>query len=521
MRAFFFGILAVFLFSACSWSDRDLDAGLDLDGADGGDGDVANGDDGGAGDQVADKGGDEFGDEGDDGGGDEGPRQLRRAVLLGDGGFFGTSGIMVGTANGHAGGSYVIAGHYADISTDPENPIQAGKVYFYNNGSIPTSFGDAVLVLEPPDGVVAGFGYSLSGPCDIDNDGALDLPVGDHLYSPSGESYIGRVVVFWGDQGGTLSLERHSYHWLPVGTRRNFDSMGQSIVCADFNGDGYDDLLSTGQNAGLDDTGIGAVYYGSDAGLPEFPDEIITPQVIADKQYFGSATVYEDLDGDGDRDLAVGAWELIKGTTATDPRTGGVAVFLGGSDWTQGPDYNLFPPTDQVTHMGMDLAYADTGDRRFLVVGVPDYPAEYNGSVFVYEVGMADWQLQPPVVVLRPPGGAIHSGFPSDMAYIPDYYGRDQGALLIGMRYGDASPTVTGVGVVAAFARTTDGTSFEEFGDILSAPDPVSNDSFGISIVPLDDIDGDGLRDFFIGMSQHLEGTPETGTQTGGVVFFY
>jgi hypothetical protein len=512
MRAYIFSIAAVFLFSGCSWSERDLDGGVDAgpDGADGGDVDIPDGD-GGSGDQGGDDGG----------GGDEGPRQLRRAVLLGDGGFFGTSGIRVGTVNGHAGGSYVIAGHYADISADPENPIQAGKVYFFNNGKIPDSIGEATLVLAPPDGAVAGFGYSLSGPCDIDNDGFLDLPVGDHLYSPAGASYSGRVVVFWGDSSGTLSIERHSYHRLPDSMRRSSDSMGQSMVCADFNGDGYDDLLSTGQNAGLDDTGIGAIYYGSGTGLPEFPDEIITPQVIADKQYFGSATIYEDLDGDGDRDLAVGAWELIKGTQDTDPHTGGVAVFLGGSDWTQGPDYNLFPPTDQVTHMGMDLAYADAGDRQFLVVGVPDYPAEFNGSVSVYEVGVADWQLQPPVVVLRPPGGAIHSGFPSDMAYIPDYHGRDQGALLIGMRYGDATPTVTGVGIVAAFPRTADGTSFEEFAEILSAPDPVSNDSFGISIVPLDDVDGDGLRDFFIGMSQHLEGTPETGTQTGGVVFFY
>jgi len=515
MRAFFFTILAVFLLSACSWSERDLDAGPDSDGVDGGDTDISDGDDGGAGDQVSDQGGDEAG-------GDEGPRLLRRAVVLGDGGFYGTSGIRVGAVNGHAGGSYVIGAHYADISTDPENPIQAGKIYFYNNGSVPASFDDAVLELQPPDGAVAGFGYSLSGSCDINNDGFLDLPVGDHLYSPPGASYSGRVVVFWGDSSGTLSMDRYSYHRLSDSMRRSSDSMGQTIVCADFDGDGYDDLLSTGQNAGLDDTGIGAIYYGGEAGLPEFPDAIIAPEVAASHQYFGSATVYEDLDGDGDRDLAVGAWELIKGTQTTDPHTGGVAVFSGGSDWTSGPSYNLFPSSDQVTHMGMDLAYADAGDRQFLAVGVPDYPAEYNGSVFVYQVGMADWQLQDPVAVLRPPGGVAHTGFPSDMAYIPDFYGRDQGAMLIGMRYGDASPTQTGVGIVAVFPRTADGASFELLADmILVAPDPVSNDSFGIAVVPLDDVDGDGLRDFLVGMSQHLEGTIEEGTQTGGVVFFY
>jgi len=514
MKLFTFVILAVFSFSGCAWSERDLDAGSDTDGVDGGDVDSPDGD-GGAGDQVSDKGG-------EDGGGDQGPRRLRRAVVLGDGGFFGTSGIRVGTVNGHAGGSYAIGAHYADISADPENPVQAGKLYFYNNGSLPTAFGDAVLVLEPPDGAEqGGFGYSLSGPCDINNDTFLDLPVGNHLYHAPNASFSGRVVVFWGDQSGTLSMDRHSYHRLPDDMRRNSDSMGQTITCADFNGDGYDDLLSTGQNAGLDDTGIGAIYYGGASGLPEFPDAIIAPEVAASRQYFGSATVYQDFDGDGDRDLAVGAWELIKGTQDTDPHTGGVAVFLGGSDWASGPDYNLFPPNDQVTHMGMDVAYIDTGDRQFLAVGVPDYPAESTGSVFVYALGAADWNLQPPVAVLRPPTGGTNTNFPSDIAYIPDYYGRDQGALLVGARWGDASTTNTGTGFVAAYPRTADGASFELFADILTAPDPKGGDSFGISIVPLDDIDGDGLRDFFVGMSEHLEGDIYTGTQTGGVVFFY
>jgi hypothetical protein len=424
--------------------------------------------------------------------------------------------------NGHAGGSYVIAAHYADISTDPDNPIKTGKLYFYNNGRVPESIGEATLVLTPPDGAVeGGFGYSLHGPCDINNDTFQDLPVGNHLYHAPTASFVGRVVVFWGDASGTLSMTRHSYHRLPDNMIRTADSMGQSIVCADFNGDGFDDLLSTGQNAGLDDTGIGAIYYGSETGLPEFPDEIITPEVLAARQYFGSASVYQDLDGDGDKDLAVGAWELIKGTSDTDPHTGGVAVFLGGSDWTQGPDYNLFPPVDEVTHMGMNMTYADTGDRQFLVVGVNDYPTQNNGSVYVYEAGMADWQLQTPVAVLRPPGPEAHTGYPSALAYIPDYYGRDQGALLVGARWGDASPTNTGTGFVAVYPRTTDGSSFEEFADKLTAPDPLPNDSFGIAIVPLDDLDGDGLRDFFVGISEHLEGDIYTGTQTGGVVFFY
>jgi hypothetical protein len=506
MKTLVCGIAVVFMFAACAWEDRNLDAGPDLDGDGGGDF---------AGDNGADAG------DGDAGGADAGPRVLRAAVVLGRGGFYGTSGIRVGAVNGHAEGSYVIGAHYADISGGVGEPVQAGRVYLYDNGSIPADSGDAVLVLEPPDGAVAGFGYSLCGPCDINNDGFLDLPVGDHLYSPAGYTASGRVVVFWGDQSGTLSLERYSYHRLPDYLRRSSDCMGQSVLCTDFNGDGYGDLLSTGQNAGLDDTGLGAIYYGGETGLPEFPDLLLTPQVAADKQYFGSASVYEDLDGDGDRDLAVGAWGLKKGSLPADPHTGGVTVFSGGSDWTLGPDYNLFPPTDQETAMGTSMIHIDVGDRQFLAVGVPDYPAQDNGEVFVYALGAPDWHQQVPVAVLRPPGGKTHTGFPSDLAYIPDFYGRDRGALLVGMRYGDASASDTGTGVVAVFPRTSAGDSFEEFGSLLKAPAPKPGDSFGIAMAPLDDVDGDGLRDFLVGMAEHLEGDIYTGTQTGGVVFFY
>jgi hypothetical protein len=506
-----FAFLLVFFASSCSWEDRNLDAGPDPDG------------DGGIGDQGSDQGdhpGDSGADDGD-AGGETGPRRLRAAVVLGEGGFYGTSGRRVGTVNGHAGGSYVIGAHYADISGGVGDPVEAGRVYLYDNGSIPASGSDAALVLQPPDGAVAGFGYSLCGPCDFNKDTFLDLPVGDHLYSPAGYYASGRVVVFWGDQSGGLSLDRHSYHRLPDNLRAQADSMGQTVLCADFDGDGYDDLLSTGQNAGADDTGLGAIYYGSDTGLPEFPDLLIAPAVAAAHQYFGSAAVYEDLDGDGRRDLAVGAWELIQGTQTTDAHTGGVAVFLGGSDWSQGPDLNLFPPTDQVTHMGMYMIHAEAGGKRFLVVGVPDYPAEDNGSVYVYEVGMADFHLRTPVVILRPPGGMIQTGFPAAMGYVPDFYGRDRGALLVGMKYGDASPENTGTGIVAVFPQTADGGSFEEFADILRAPDPQPNDCFGSAVVPLDDVDGDGLRDFLVGMEAHLEGDLTTGFQTGGVVFFY
>jgi hypothetical protein len=45
-------------------------------------------------------------------------------------------------------------------------------------------------------------------------------------------------------------------------------------------------------------------------------------------------------------------------------------------------------------------------------------------------------------------------------------------------------------------------------------------DAFGGSIVPLGDVDGDGLGDFFVGMESHIEGDLQNGEQTGGLVLY-
>ena len=40
--------------------------------------------------------------------------------------------------------------------------------------------------------------------------------------------------------------------------------------------------------------------------------------------------------------------------------------------------------------------------------------------------------------------------------------------------------------------------------------------------MPLGDVDGDGLGDFFVGMESHVEGDPyDGGIQTGGVIFYH
>ncbi|MBN1948079.1 MAG: hypothetical protein JW797_20590 [Bradymonadales bacterium] len=457
-------------------------------------------------------------------------RELQASVLLGEGGFFGVSGAWLSSPSTLPPPLIAIGAHYADISGGVGDPNPAGRLYLFSGEQLPANIQEAFAVLQPPDGSAGGgFAYSIGNLCDANGDGALDLPVGNHLYLDPTAPNAGRVIMFWGDERGMLDMDLDtSIHRLSDGLRARSDVLGQTVLCVDIDDDGLDDLIATGQNAGPGDTGLAAIYYGSAQGLPGFEEAVLVPPLSVSRQYFGSATLWHDLDGDDASDLAVGGWGLIKGASTTDPHTGGVLVYAGGQDWWDGPTYRIYPASDGPEGMGVALATAETGEGDLLLVGAAntgavseDDPAA--GAVYVYRLGGTDF-ADSPVQVLSPPQGVVDVGFGQRFAYSPDHYGSGRGALLVGMKHGDASSENTGTGAVAVFRLRLDDSSplpFHADPDILLAPDPQGMDAFGGSIVVLGDVDGDGQDDLFVGMESHIEGDYVSGTQTGGVVFYH
>ncbi len=453
-------------------------------------------------------------------------RTLCPETLLGEGGFFGVSG--TGQMDVLPGGAFAVGAHYADLNDGQDPAYPAGRVYLFAADSLPTSVDQAALVLQPTDEAEqGGFGYAIGNACDLDGDGALELPVGNHLYTPPGTQLYasGRAAVFRGAAGG-LAPDRVDYLYLSGDLRARSDAMGQTVICADADGDGQADLLLGGQNAGAANTGLVAVFAGGPDGPGTTQDWIIEPPLRQDKQYFGASGLVADLDLDGQADLALGGWGLVKDQQAGRPHTGGVLVYPGGTDWSAGPAYGLYPAADDPIQAGAVLALA--GDPvRFLVVGAPDWgstgPDDFNqpGAVLLYRLGpdLSDGQIAQTIVA---PPGYQGGGFGQSVAWVPDYHGPGEGALLVGMKYADAAVDNTGTGVVAVYSLEDDGQAFDERPAILVGPDPVGNDAFGGRIVYLGDLDGDGLGDFFVGMESHVEGDPfGGGVQTGGVVFYH
>lgn len=426
-------------------------------------------------------------------------RVLTQRRILGEGGFYGIS-----SSEGNDD-YFAVGAHYAELSATPgENP--SGKVYLYKKGTVPTAFTDAETVLTHPDARPgAGFGYTIGGYCDLNCDGAADFAVSAHLDSVGTIPNCGTIALFFGGENPDPATAVLS---LPDGVRKQSDVMGQSLVCFDTDGDGCDDLIAGGQNAGPNDTGLIAVWKGAAGGPAAEPAFYMEAQVTENKQYLGASLAVGDVDGDGKSDLVAGGWGLKK--DAESANTGGVYLYKGGDDWSQGPSATLFPDkaVAQEVGFGSKVILFHVDGVTYVAVMAPDYN-QGAGAVFIYYFAsgafQSDAQFQPSMY--DDPVNGI-----SDIAFSPDFGGKGKGALLIGHKYYGADST----GAITALPFPPETASV-----LITAEPPVPGDTFGAMVKDIGDINGDGLADIAVGTPEHIEGDFETGTQPGGIVLLY
>jgi hypothetical protein len=246
------------------------------------------------------------------------------------------------------------------------------------------------------------FGYSLAAG-DFNGDGRDDLAVGAPGEAPGSDPRSGYVFVFKGSSGGLQPWQ--GLDESGIGVNEVDDRFGYSLAAGDFNGDGRDDLAVAAPGEAPGDSppsGYVFVFRGTNSelqpwqGLEPESGGLGSNEAI---RLFGWALTAGDFDGDGYKDLAIGAPQEMAGR-----RAGVVFVYRGTLAAGLLPLHTVnqggIGSNELGDWFGASLAAGDLdGDGRDdLAVGTPaespfDFPE--SGYVFVFKGASNTTILQP------------------------------------------------------------------------------------------------------------------------------
>lgn len=167
-----------------------------------------------------------------------------------------------------------------------------GQAYIYSGAS------GALLQSVPGEATDRAFGHALADAGDADADGVADLLVGDYKHAFE-FSTVGVARVVSGATGTTLRTLRPPH--LEFGI-----DFGRAVAGGDLTGDGVTDWIvaARAESVGGLDAGRVHVFSGADGALVY---SLASPAPTSGGMFGLSLAVCPDLDGDGARDLVVGA----------------------------------------------------------------------------------------------------------------------------------------------------------------------------------------------------------------------
>ena len=304
------------------------------------------------------------------------------------------------------------------------------------------------------------FGSILNAEADLDRDGYNELIVS----SSTGSNQRGKVEIFRGSRAGLSTTPSFSY----VGPM-DWAQAGASPVVADFNGDGWPDLLIGAPNWSGAQTYAGAVLFfaGSKKGFPSKPTQVI--EGPSTNSFFGFVIrSLGDFNGDGRADVAISALGANSGAgniyiysgSASGLSTTPTSTLTGKAPWLyfgrvmDAADFDgdgivdlavgRQSPTAGIPGMtwiykGHATGYDNTATDRLFAV-VPD-DSDYFGDT-VSALGDIDGDGYPDLAV----GAPYHlgaGGFPTGLITV--YFGSGQGLGGSGrtqVLYGDGVPNM-------------------------------------------------------------------------------
>ncbi|MFT7617396.1 MAG: subtilisin family serine protease [Planctomycetota bacterium] len=303
---------------------------------------------------------------------------------IGAGDRFGFAADGVGDLNHDGFDDFSVGAWFNDT-----NGNNAGAVYIFSgaNGAVlHTLYGNSTG--SPLGG---GFGFSVSGPGDVNCDGTPDILVGSP-YTDGNGTDCGSARVFSGVDGALI----HLFTGVSAG-----DNLGYSVGnVGDLNGDGYDDCLvgAPFDDDNGTDCGVVRVYSGLD-GVRIQKVEGLTPNDNLGKVVSGLG----DVNLDGFADLLLGA----PGSSINGPGSGAASVVISPTLPTGVYDFGQ-------SGLALKLVWVpDNGDANSLTGAIVVLNATAGGT------GINVASLAPalfptpygfPLLVANDPGNVLETG---------------------------------------------------------------------------------------------------------------
>lgn len=217
-------------------------------------------------------------------------------TLTGEGGNF-TTGLAVGDINGD-GYSDALVGAWLYSANN-------GRAYVFHGSAGGVASIGAAAAPTRIDGVSTERAGAAVHAADINNDGFDDFIVASTYHAN-----IGRIGIFFGSSSG-IAPQAMPGNINIIGESPGSNSeFGSSIETADFNGDGWVDLVVSAYVYPPTSTGKIYVFYNANGSLPSGTSNLIAARAYLGENTsnnFGGSIRGADLNGDGYAELYVGA----------------------------------------------------------------------------------------------------------------------------------------------------------------------------------------------------------------------